>query len=289
VTVYLADVSEFQPTINDAQYVAWSHWIAVRALYGSSHVDGAWYGGARRSSLHAAGIEFLALYQYLVAGQSGAAQAQAFHALVGPIRDGEVFVADFEVGDKPMLTDWYNEMLALYGPGIANYLWTYTGLSFGEAKGILPVQWIAAYEVTEPASPHILWQFSDHYSVPGVGTCDCNSYHGTMAALAGLAWGGAASFHVTTDAPGTWTGQVTLSGDGANSTSTWYTATVNGTTWTTPSVSEPNLTTTAGSFTIKSKAPGTWTGTIVLAGTGTGTSRWHTSTTDGINWSTPRT
>jgi hypothetical protein len=118
MSICLADVSEFQPDINDAEYVKWSHAIMVRALYGAGHVDDAWYGGARRSALHAAGITFLGIYQYLVAGQSGASQAQAFHTLVGPIQKGEVFVADFEEGDKPMLTDWYNEMLRLYGTGI---------------------------------------------------------------------------------------------------------------------------------------------------------------------------
>jgi hypothetical protein len=291
LSIYLADVSEFQPDINDTTYIGWSHGIVIRAAYGDSHTDGAWYGGARRSGLHAAGIEFLGIYQYLVAGQSGTAQAQAFQALVGPIQDGEVFVADFEEGSQPMLTDWYNEMISLYGPGISSYLWTYTGLSFGETEGILPVQWIADYTATEPSTSHILWQFTDAYNVPGVGTCDCNSYDGTMAQLAALTWGGAASFHVTTNAPGTWTGQVTVSGGGTGGPSTWYTATVNGTSWTTPSMSEPALTPGSGSYTIRSKAPGTWTGTIVLAGAGSsgGTTRWHTSTDDGANWSTPRT
>jgi hypothetical protein len=187
----MSDVSEFDPNVADATYLAWSHAIAVRALYGDAHDDGAWYGGQRRADLHAGGVKFLMIYQYLVSGQSGAAQAQAFHNLVGAIEPGEVFVADFEEGEHSMLTDWYNEMLSLYGTGIASYLWTYSGLDFGEAQGALPVQWLAAYQNTEPSSPHTLWQFTDDYNVPGVGSADCSVYHGTVTQLAAMAYGNA--------------------------------------------------------------------------------------------------
>jgi Glycosyl hydrolases family 25 len=286
VSILLADVSEYQPDIDDSVYVAWSQAIMVRALYGDAHVDGAWYSGARRADLLAAGIRFLGIYQYLVSGQSGTSQAQAFHNLVGPIRNGEVFVADFEEGGKSMLTSWYNEMIALYGSGITNYLWTYTGLDFGERAGVLPVQWIADYGSSEPSTPHILWQFSDAYPVPGIGTCDCNQYDGTMNELASLGWGGVRNYHVTADAPGRWVGQVTITGTGTDN-KTWYTATADGVHWSAPSTSEPALA-GAATFQVKSEAPGWWKGTIVLAGDGTDGNRWHTSTSDGAHWSTPR-
>jgi hypothetical protein len=289
VSIYLADVSEYQPDIDDATYVAWSHGIMIRALYGDAHVDGAWYSGARRSGLHAAGIQFLGIYQYLVSGQSGTSQAQAFHNLVGPIQNGEVFVADFEEGDKSMLTAWHNEMIALYGSSITKYLWTYTGLDFGESAGVLPVQWIASYGSSEPSTPHTLWQFSDSYSVPGIGTCDCSQYDGTMSQLASLGWRGAGAaagnYHVIASAPGWWVGQVTITGTGSDG-KTWYTATVDGVHWSAPSQSEPALTGTA-TFHVKSNAPGWWKGTTVLAGNGTDGNRWHTSTANGVNWSTP--
>ena len=190
MSIYLADISEFQPNIDDKAYVAWSHAIIIRALYGTNHVDKAWYGGARRAELHKAGISFLGIYQYLVAGQSGTAQAQAFHNLVGPIQQGEVFIADFEEGSKSMLTDWYNEMKVLYGTALFadKHVWTYTGEYFGEQNHVLPVEWIAAYQAVAPASPHILWQFTDKYPVPGVGTCDVSEYTGTIDQLAALAY-----------------------------------------------------------------------------------------------------
>ena len=195
---YMADISEFQPDIADSVYLAWSKAVAIRALYGDAHDDAAWYGGARRAALHAGGARVVLIYQYLVAGQDGAAQARAFHALVGAIRPGEVFIADFEEGSHAMLTGWYNEMLALYGPGIGPYLWTYTGLNFGYTTGALPVQWLADYTSIEPGSPHTLWQFTDAYQVPGVGAArpggpprgaaDCSVFHGSIDELAALAY-----------------------------------------------------------------------------------------------------
>jgi hypothetical protein len=186
--VLLADVSEWNPDLNDPVYLRWSLAAVIRAMYGDAHDDTAWYGGARRAALHAGGARFVGCYQYLVASQDGAAQARAFHQLVGPIEPGEVFIADFEEGSRPLLTAWYYEMLALYGPSIAPFLWTYTGLNFGEVNGALPVQWLADYTSAEPTSPHKLWQFTDAYSVPGVGLADCSVFRGTIDELAALAY-----------------------------------------------------------------------------------------------------
>lgn len=185
--VLLADISEFQ-SITDSAYLAWSKAVVIRAMYGDAHDDGAWGGGRRRAGLHAGGARFVGIYQYLVAGQSGAAQAQAFHDLAGAIRPGEIFIADFEEGAKPVLSAWYSKMTALYGQAIHPYLWTYSGLWFGESQGVLPVEWIAAYGQAEPSTPHRLWQFTDSYQVPGVGTADCSVFHGDIGQLAALAY-----------------------------------------------------------------------------------------------------
>ena len=181
----LADISEWDPDIADAAYLQWSKAIVIRAAYGDTHDDKAWYGGQRRALLHSGGAQFIGIYQYLVAGQDGGAQARALHAIAGNLQPGEVLIADFEEGTHALLTAWYNEMLALGYPD--KYLWTYTGLNFGQAQGALPVQWLADYTATEPASAHTLWQFTDSYAVPGVGTCDCSVYHGPVGRLAALA------------------------------------------------------------------------------------------------------
>src|SRR2546429_4627769 len=96
--VLLCDVSEFQSNLADAVYLAWSKAIVIRAVYGSAHDDHAWYGGQRRALLHAGGARFLGIYAYLVAGQSGAVQAQEFRRLVGAIQPREGFIADLAEG-----------------------------------------------------------------------------------------------------------------------------------------------------------------------------------------------
>jgi GH25 family lysozyme M1 (1,4-beta-N-acetylmuramidase) len=185
---YLADVSEYQPDLVDATYLKWSLAVVIRALYGAAHDDAAWYNGTRRSALHKGGAKFVGIYQYLLPSATGAAHAQAFHKLVGAIKGGEVFIADAEAITHAELSSWYNTMISLYGKAITPYLWTYTGVAWGQEQGLLPVEWIAAYQATEPSTPHKLWQFSESYSVPGIaGKCDCSVFHGTITQLAALA------------------------------------------------------------------------------------------------------
>lgn len=181
----LADISEFQPQIADAAYLAWSKAIVIRCAYGDAHDDRAWYGGARRDALHKGGARFVGIYQYLIAGHSGAAQADAMARIVGAIRPGEVLIADFEEGAQPMLADWRARMLAHGYP--AAQLWTYSGLAFEQAHGVT-AEWVAAYRATEPSVPHRLWQFTSAFQVPGVGSCDCSVFHGTVDELAALAY-----------------------------------------------------------------------------------------------------
>jgi GH25 family lysozyme M1 (1,4-beta-N-acetylmuramidase) len=186
---YLADVSEFQPDINDAAYLQWSKAVIIRAMYGSAHDDGAWYGGARRDALHAGGVAWLGIYQYLVAGQEAVAQAHALVALVGDLRPGEKLICDVEEGPASAQAlrwrQWSAVITAAYGPRAAP--WLYMGLDFAGAAGLSP-QWVAAYRDTEPGGDHLLWQFSDSYPVPGVGVADCSVFHGTIGELAALGW-----------------------------------------------------------------------------------------------------
>jgi len=191
-SVLLADVSEFEPQVADPVYLAWSQAIVIRAAYGTSHQDRAWYGGDRRALLHEGGCRFLGIYQYLVAGQDGAAQADALCGIIRAPQPGEVITPDFEEGQHAMLTAWYNRMLNNLGQDFRPYLWTYTGLNFGRDRGALPVEWVAAYQAVEPATPHKLWQFTDSFRVPGVGVADCSVFRGTIDELAAMTYQGAA-------------------------------------------------------------------------------------------------
>lgn len=188
---YLADISEFQSDISDPRYLAWSKAIIIRAMYGDAHDDAAWYGGARRADLHAGGAEWLGIYQYLVAGQDAAAQAHALVHLLGDLREGEIPICDLEEGSgdqagrwaewRAVIEDAYPQLKRTPSGGP----WLYSGLDFAAAHGLHP-QWVAAYQGTPPAMPHVLWQFSDSYPVPGVGIADCSLFNGSVAELRAL-------------------------------------------------------------------------------------------------------
>jgi hypothetical protein len=183
--VLLADVSEFQPNIVDAVYLNWSKAIIIRAAYGDAHDDKAWFGGQRRDFLHAGGVRFLGIYQYIVASQDPVQQAGALSALVGSLRPGERIIGDLEEGtgdQSGRWLAWSSEIKKLLG----QMPWNYSGLNFAAAHGIAPVDWVAAYQAPEPTVAHKLWQFTDAFTIPGVGSADCSVFHGTIEQLAAL-------------------------------------------------------------------------------------------------------
>lgn len=184
--VLLGDISEFQPDINDTAYLAWSKAIVIRAMYGANHVDRAWRGGARRDALHAGGARFVASYQYVVASQDPITQAAALVEMLGSLRQGEVVIGDFEEGSGSMAQTrrlWSSTIAGATGDAP----WDYSGLSFAADHGLQPVKWLAAYQSAEPSTPHTLWQFTDRFTIPGVGHADCSVFHGTIDQLAAMA------------------------------------------------------------------------------------------------------
>ena len=188
-TVLLADVSEFQQDINDAAYLKWSKAIVIRAAYGAQHTDHAWFGGQRRDLLHAGGARFVGIYQYVVAGQDPARQAAALVSLIGKLRPGEKIIADIEEGSGNLRDTWRIWSSEVAG-ATGDDPWVYSGLNFASVHGLAPVNWVAAYQRAEPSPRHALWQFTDKFAVPGVGSADCSLFHGTIDQLAALAHGG---------------------------------------------------------------------------------------------------
>ncbi|MDQ3739599.1 MAG: glycoside hydrolase family 25 protein [Actinomycetota bacterium] len=196
----LPDVSEFQPNVDWKAVAAHNGGAAIiRALYGTSHVDKAWYGGARRKEAHQDGIKVLGIYQYLVAGQDAVAQANAFVQLVGHLAPGEFAVLDLEEGSGSQLARaeaWLQHVDAhLTYPGYKG-AWLYSGASFFQSAGLMPIAnskrhtWVAAYGQSHPPSvPHTLWQNSSGVQWPGIGKCDNSIYmgdlHGLRAAIGG--------------------------------------------------------------------------------------------------------
>jgi GH25 family lysozyme M1 (1,4-beta-N-acetylmuramidase) len=185
--VLMADVSEFQHDIADATYLRWSKAIVIRALYGT-RVDKAWFGGARRDALHAGGARFIGIYAYIT-GQDITAQAKALISLLGHLRPGEKIIADIEEGPGNQQARWVTWAKTVHA-ALGDPPWDYSGLSYAAAHGLQPVTWVAAYGTREPDPPHQLWQFTDAFTVPGVGVCDCSVFHGTIDDLAALAYQG---------------------------------------------------------------------------------------------------
>jgi hypothetical protein len=201
--VLMADISEFQPSVADAKYAAWSQAVIIRAAYGSQHDDRAWYGGARRDAFHAAGIRFLGIYQYVIAGQDIAGQAREFARLVGKPRAGEFYIADIEEGGGNLSGRWQAWQDTVTGILGAVPLADYSGRYFARDHGLQPVDWIASYGTAEPPETHLLWQFTDAMTIPGIpGTCDCSVFHGSIDDLAAHAYGG--------QPPSDWTEQMIM-------------------------------------------------------------------------------
>jgi GH25 family lysozyme M1 (1,4-beta-N-acetylmuramidase) len=189
----LPDVSEFQPNVNWGDVAAHNGGAAImRAMYGSGHVDAAWYGGARRADAHKAGVHVLGIYQYLVQGEDAVAQAEAFVHLVGKLQPGEFAVLDLEEGSGNQLERakaWLEHVDAgLKYPGYRG-AWLYSGASFFESAGLMPIAdssrhtWVADYASSPPGVPHTLWQNSDGVDWPGIGKCDNSIFEGDLGAL----------------------------------------------------------------------------------------------------------
>jgi peptidoglycan hydrolase-like protein with peptidoglycan-binding domain len=197
MTVLVADVSEFQPDVDDATYLAWSKAVIFRALYGTV-VDKAWYGGQRRRLLHQGGAVFVGIYAYITEGESPVTQARALLNLIGSLRPGEKLIADLEEGVGIQTPRW-NAWAATIKAATGEQPWLYSDLGFARAHGLVP-DWLADFPTLallkpptipagEPSEPHVLWQFSENYQVPGIASpCDCSVYHESIDELAALAY-----------------------------------------------------------------------------------------------------
>lgn len=238
--VYLADVSEFQPNVVDAVYARWSKAIVIRAMYGSAHIDHAWYSGARRAALHSYGMQFIGIYQYVTAFQDAKAQAQALAKLLGHLENGETVIADIEEGSGGQHDRWMTWKQTIAAELGWHDPMDYSGANFAAAHGLAPVDWVASYGGPEPPVPHTLWQFTDALAVPGVGTCDCSVHYGPISDLVARTYGaaktGGTTMKVTTPPPGDYKDGVggVFIGLGPQGQVLYTTATTDGTTWTPP-------------------------------------------------------
>jgi GH25 family lysozyme M1 (1,4-beta-N-acetylmuramidase) len=197
----LPDISEYQPNANlDGIKVMNGGAVILRAAYGAGHPDAAF--AKHRAAAAAAGFSFVGIYQYLVAGQDAAAQAEAFCRITGKLAPHETAILDLEEGTGNQAVRaaiWLTYVDNAVGRAawpLDCRSWVYSGEDYAETHGLAELfasprrTWVAAYGDTEPSLGHTLWQCTDGTTGPhvtnwpGAGNCDTNLYHGTLAQLA---------------------------------------------------------------------------------------------------------
>lgn len=211
MTVLIPDVSEFQAgsTAPDWAGIKAQNGGAgiIRVGYGTAHLDHMFV--SNYTAMKANGYSFIGLYHYLVAGQDAAAQANQFCNWVGPpsaVAPGTVFILDLEEGTGNQTSramTWLTLVDTFYGfdakpLNMRSWLYSYTSFIVAATLGAIFASnrrtWIAAYQTSEPAIGHTLWQSTDgttgsHITNwPGCGRTDTSIFNGDLPTLAAMGW-----------------------------------------------------------------------------------------------------
>jgi hypothetical protein len=182
MAVTIADVAEFQQTINWAAYGAVNPAAIVR-VHNSNRAD--YYAAANIAGARAH-CRWRGFYQYLTAGADPSTAAHAMQATLGPTLPGEVMIVDIEEGSGDQTGRRAAWLAALQDP----VEWTYSGLAFARASLADKVDWVAAYGQGEPTDAHTLWQYTDKQIFAGISApCDGSVYSGTIDQLIALTQG----------------------------------------------------------------------------------------------------
>jgi len=176
MTLTIADVSEFQ-TVDWPAYGASTPAVIVRA-HNSARPDNKWAQNAAGASRY---CQKWAAYQYLTKGADPATAAKAFVATLGGYQPHAV-ILDLEEGDGDQSGRqhaWLDTVHTTWGA----VEWTYSGLYFARAHNVT-VDWVAAYQNSEPSAAHQLWQSTDRQQFPGISApCDGSLFHGSISDL----------------------------------------------------------------------------------------------------------
>jgi len=183
MTLAVADVSEFQRTVNWAAYGAANPAVIVRA-HNSARADNYFTTNVIGARAH---TQWRGFYQYLTAGADPVQAARDFQATTGPMLPGEVAILDLEAGTGDQRARRQAWLDALHD----DVEWTYSGLAFARAHlAGVRVDWIAAYQLSEPSDAHALWQNTDARRFAGIANpCDGSLFNGTLAQLKTLTAG----------------------------------------------------------------------------------------------------
>lgn len=176
----IADISEFQT-------MDWSVFhepaVIVRA-HNSTRADNKWYDNALHASQQ---CRWWAAYQYLTKTADPATAAQAFLATLGSYRPNATIV-DIEEGDGDQQARQHAWLDVMANDPACD--WTYSGDYYARTHNIVPLDWVAAYQLREPTVAHTLWQFTDKQTFDGIAApCDASVFHGTIDDLINLTGG----------------------------------------------------------------------------------------------------
>jgi len=174
VTLRLPDVSHYQGSIDWAKV---GPAAIIKCCESTTYVDTKWAANSAGAEAH---CQWWGAYQFLRPTDDPRAAARYFKKTLGKSRPN-VVVLDLELGtgdQSERRRAWLAEMADF--PATA---WTYSGLSFQADHNLGRIEWVAAYRAEEPPGQHLLWQYTSNGSHPGIGRCDMNLYHGSVADL----------------------------------------------------------------------------------------------------------
>lgn len=165
--LYLPDVSEWNSVTRLPSAAI------VRAAYGT-RADKKW---PLHAEIAKRDCRWWGAYQYLPRNTDPATAARALASIIGGYRPN-VVILDLEEGDGNQLARLEAWHAAIDWPAE----WDYSGLYFGRSRGIASqVEWVAAYQRTDPSDAHVLWQFTNSYRFPGIAApCDASVFHGSV-------------------------------------------------------------------------------------------------------------
>jgi GH25 family lysozyme M1 (1,4-beta-N-acetylmuramidase) len=176
--LHVPDISEYQANVDFAKI---GPAVILRA-YNGRRADRTF---AARQPLARAHQKARGFYIYLVKDRDAATQATEAAGVIGKLEHGEAIFVDIEEGDgdqAPRFAAAYKVLKARCGGKVG----LYSGRAFYAAhlaRAHPDLLWLAAYGPNEPSTPHLLWQHTDAETHPGIGSCDCSIFHGTVDQL----------------------------------------------------------------------------------------------------------
>lgn len=193
-TIFIPDISEFQPNISEVLFVAGGYKALIARVCYGTRLDRIM--PARRDALRGT-VPIIGWYIFLRSSQSLASQLATFYSVIPSLGPYEFVVVDWEKdvdGTTPSVA-MRNQCLAALQSHYGRAPWLYGPASLlrnNPAPAGDP-EWVASYETSNPnLAGEVLWQYTDGIytsagipprNFPGIGKCDASIFPGTYAQL----------------------------------------------------------------------------------------------------------